>query len=402
MNICRDDVEKLKAPEWIIDYLSRKETPRGMTNGKYCFTCCLHAHKHPDKPHLRVEARGGVGVAVCDSYGVIGDIFATAQAYGDGGGSFPETVRAVADAVGYRLRGDDGTRRCRRRQTRRRFTPTRPQELAERADAGRAGFLSPDEEKAALEAVRRLHENPAAIARHAAGLNVPEIVIIYHSDLKEPGTLGLLGEDERGHLLHLYTYRDEAGRLRVRYTKTRLKPYNPDAAAVSMPYFTTPKSGVNVELWGVDELRHEDCRRVIITEGESDCLAVRAAVWSWLDWWAHDEEHLATFPPPESWPLVLAKPGAGGFKPEWLRTEWGRKLLRADVILVRDNDEAGRVGAEKTAGMLQAAGARRVFVWCPPDGVKDAREALDPARPWFARPWLLAEDIMRNKRQFQP
>ena len=63
-------------------------------------------------------------------------------------------------------------------------------------------------------------------------------------------------------------------------------------------------------------------------------------------------------------------------------------------MLIVDNDDAGRKGAEKTAGILRAAGVRRVFVWLPPDGVKDARAALDAARPW-----LLADDLMENRKE---
>lgn len=386
MSICRADVEALKAPEWLSVYLRSRESERRAQGGKFYFTCHLHVHKHPDKPHLRVEERGGEGVAVCDSYGVIGDIFATAQAYGDGGISFPDTVRAVADAVGYTLREDDYPRRGRRRQTRREMPHVRPQEPAERADVERVSYLSPDEEKAALEAVRRLACNDDALARYADELGLPAGVLRFHADAENCGGNGLLGLSREGKLLYLYTAYDDEGRLRVRYVKTRNKPMSP-------PYYTTPKQGVKVELWGVDALRREDCRRVIITEGESDCLAVRAAVWAWLDDWSHNSPD--DFPPAESWPLVLACPGAGLFSAEWLGSDVRRKLLAADVILVHDNDDAGRTGAEKTAGRLQADGARRVFVWCPLAGVKDAREALDPAHPW-----LLAEDIMTNKRQF--
>ena len=399
VKICRADIDALKAPEWLSAYLDSVEPRCEVKNGVKHYVCPFHIHDEPDKHHLRVTTYKGEGRAMCKSRGEGRDIFDTAQAYGDGGGSFPETVRRVAERVGYTLRDESHrpARKGRRRQTPPREMPrARQQEPAERADEEQASHLSPAEEAAALEAVKRLHDSPSAIANHAAGLNVPETAIFYHSDLNEDGAFGLLGEDERGHLLHLYTYRDETGRLRVRYTKTRLKPYDPNAPTVKNAFATTPKNGVSVELWGADALRRGECLRVIITEGESDCLAVRAAVWSWLDVWAHNVGIFGAFPPQKRWPLVLGKPGAGIFKREWLTTAWGRKLLAADVILARDNDEAGRVGAEKTASLLLAAGARRVYVWRPPDGVKDAREALDRKRPW-----LLADDIMENKKAFQ-
>ena len=54
---------------------------------------------------------------------------------------------------------------------------------------------------------------------------------------------------------------------------------------------------------------------------------------------------------------VVAVPGAKNFDPSWAKLFAGR-----EVILVFDDDDAGKAGAEKVAGIL-APWAARVRVW---------------------------------------
>ena len=198
-----------------------------------------------------------------------------------------------------------------------------------------------------------------------------------HTDIQEAGALGLLGIDEHGRLLYVYTHLPAAGEaVRVVGVKTRNLP------GVEPRFLMR---GSKQMPWGWDSV--DAAGLVFVTEGESDALAVRAALWAWLDDWAHNEPD--TFPAADAWPVVVGKPDAGTF-----RDTWARRLVGKDVVLIVDNDDAGRKGAEKTAGILRAAGVRRVFVWTPPAGVKDARAALD-----VSRPWLLADDLMENRKE---
>jgi hypothetical protein len=234
-----------------------------------------------------------------------------------------------------------------------------------------------DEEAAALDAVRHAAASPDALAWWADRLGLPLDVLMFHTDIQEAAPFGLLGLDERGRLLYVYTNRPAADEpVRVVGVKTRNLPG-------AEPRFLM--RGSKQTPWGWDAV--DSAGHVFITEGESDALAVRAALWAWLDDWAHNEPD--SFPAADALPVVVGKPDAGTF-----RDTWARLLVGKDVVLVVDNDDAGRKGAEKTAGILRAAGVRRVFLWTPPAGAKDARAALDAARPW-----LLADDLLENRKE---
>ena len=222
------------------------------------------------------------------------------------------------------------------------------------------------------------------MAEYAALLGLPLDVLMFHTDIQEASALGLLGLDERGRLLYVYTHRPADGApVRVHMVKARCKEI-PWKSGDKRP-FRIPPGCSKDRPWGWDSI--DSAGLVFVTEGESDALAVRAAVWAWLDDWAHNEPD--TFPPADAWPVVVGKPDAGTF-----RDTWARRLVGKDVVLIVDNDDAGRKGAEKTAGILRAAGVRRVFMWTPAAGVKDARASLDAARPF-----LLADDLMENRKE---
>lgn len=374
------DIDALHAPAVMEAVLERYAMPRGAANGKPRYTCPCHAHKHPDKPHLRMEiGKGGRAMAVCDSYGVIGDVFELVGQL-EGMQDFPARVEAVADIAGYRLPDDDASPR--RVKAAGKGKDTRPTGLRPDRPAGDTTlskretpteeYLPPDEECAAWQAVERLAASPDAVAHYAALLGVPGNALHAHTD-KDCIALGLLGLDPAGRLLYVYTARDAAGAWRVPLYKARALPGE-------TPRFRA--HGRKAGLWGIEALG--DARRVIITEGESDALAVRAAVWSWADMWVHCNPDSFD---PASIPAIVAKPDAGTFKAAWAAPLRGR-----DVILCIDADDAGLEGAARTAKTLHAAGVRRVYQWRPPDGVKDARAALDAARPW-----RLADDIFTRK-----
>ena len=382
MNLSAADVSALKAPDVLHAYC-RTALGAGKQVGRLMFyPCPWGAHS---RPKLEVSERDGVGVAMCracDRGGTVYDVAAGVLGV-DARKDFPAVVRAVADAVGYVLREDTAEipRKSHRKGKTGFFRPlgavaapaeTRPVDKP-------LEYLPANEETAALDAVRRAAENPARMAEHAALLGLPPDVMMLHTDIQEAGALGLLGLGKGGRLLYVYTHRPAAGEsVRVVGVKTRNLP------GVEPRFLMRGSKQIP---WGWDAVAAAGL--VLVTEGESDALAVRAALWAWLDDWAHNEPD--SFPAADAWPVVVGKPDAGTF-----RDEWARRLVGKDVELIVDNDDAGRKGAEKTAGILRAAGVRRVFVWMPPDGVKDARAALDAARPW-----LLADSLFFGRKELR-
>lgn len=382
MNLNPADVAALKAPDVLHAYC-RAALGAGKQTGRLTFyPCPWGAHS---RPKLEVSERDGVGVAMCracDCGGTVYDVAAGVLGL-DVKKDFPAVVQAVADAVGYVLR-DDAPEMPRKGHRKGKTGFSRPLgAVAAPAYAPAVDkpleYLPPDEEAAALDAVRRLAASPDSQARWAELLGLPLSVIEFHSDIQEAGSLGLLGLGKGGRLLYVYTHRPAAGEpVRVVGVKTRNLP------GVEPRFLMRGSKQVP---WGWDAV--EAAGLVFVTEGESDVLAVRAALWAWLDDWAHNEPD--SFPAADAWPVVVGKPDAGTF-----RDEWARRLVGKDVELIVDNDDAGRKGAEKTAGILRAAGVRRVFVWTPPAGVKDARAALD-----VSRPWLLADSLFFGRKELK-
>lgn len=379
LNISPADIDALKAPDVLHSYC-RAALGEGKKKGRLTFyRCPWGTHS---RPKLEVTERDGIGVAMCRACNTGGTVFDVAA--GVLGlhvkRDFPAVVKAVADAVGYPLRDSTEEPPKKGRRTRKKSRSCCSAVVTKAAPVPPVEepleFLPQNEEAAALDAVHRLAGDADAQARFADLLGLPLDVVRFHTDIQESGALGLLGLDERGRLLYVYTHCPAAGEPpRVVGVKTR----NPQGVE---PRFLM--HGRKRDMWGIEAAA--DARLVIITEGESDALAGRSAFWTWFDDWARNAPE--TYPD-DALPAVVSKPDAGTFK-----ESWARKLKGKEVILIVDNDDAGRKGAEKTASMLHAAGVRRVFSWTPPDGFKDARAALDAARPW-----MLADDIMENRKE---
>lgn len=380
MIISDSDKAALKVPGVLHAYC-RAALGAGKQVGRLMFYPCPYgAHS---RPKLEVTERNGEGVCLCrscDKGGTVFDVAAGVLGL-DVRKDFPAVVQAVADAVGYVLR-DDAAETPRKSHRKRKTGFSRPLGAVAAPAPARPvekplEYLPPDEEAAVLDAVRRAAARPDVMSWWADRLGLPLDVLMFHTDIQEAGALGLLGLDARGRLLYVYTHSPAAGEpVRVVGVKTRNLPG-------AEPRFLM--RGSKQMPWGWDAV--DSAGLVFVTEGESDALAVRAALWAWLEYWRHNEPH--TYPAEEDLPVVVGKPDAGTF-----RDTWARRLVGKDIVLVVDNDDAGRKGAEKTAGILRAAGVRRVFLWTPPAGAKDARAALDAARPW-----LLADDLMENRKE---
>lgn len=385
MDISPADVEALKAPDVLHAYCAAV-LGQGKRQGRLMFYPCPYgAHT---RPKLEVTDRGGCGVALCRACNLGGSVFDVAAGVlgVDARRDFAACVQEVAEKTGYSLRPADAAdmprKGTRRRGGREKGSPMHtPSQKQREAAAPALEYLPADKECAALEAVRRLAASPDAVASHAAALGLPADVVQFHTNAQDAAALGLLGLDERGRLLYVYTNK-EGGAVRVLMVKRRSLP---DEVAGGSPRFLC--RGSKQALFGAAALPVSSS--VFVTEGESDALAVRAAFWAFLDAWAHNSPE--DYPAADDIPLVVGKPDAGTFKPAWAAAMRGKV-----VTLIADADDAGRTGAEKTAAALRAAGACRVFVWVPAGGCKDARAALDAARPW-----LLAEDILVNRKEFE-
>ncbi|MDO4955034.1 MAG: hypothetical protein Q4E43_07855 [Akkermansia sp.] len=382
------DLAALKAADTARAYAERVLGAPKREGASWYFPCPFHAHA---RPKLRIDAApDGAGLAVCKADGVQGDVFTLAAAVlgMDARRDFAACVREVAEKTGYTLRADapgvsrKPARRGRAGMFNRITAAGTPrlgaQEGAERADAAPLAYLSADDEAAALEAVRRAAGNVEQMARHADALGLPLSALLVHTDIDDAAGLGLLGLDTAGRLLYVYT-RMDGGRVRVLMVKRR---NSPDEVAQGAPRFLC--KGSKQALYGADAAR--GCGEVFITEGESDALAVRAAVWCFMDDWAHNSPD--DFPQ-DDMPAVVAKPDAGTF-----RAAWADELRGKSVTLIQDADDAGQAGASKTAAVLRAAGVRRVHLWMPRGGAKDARAAFD-----LAHPCDLADDILMNRKE---
>lgn len=381
MNYTQSDIAALKSADVLQAYCERTLGQGKRVGGKMFYPCPYGAHT---RLKLEVTDKNGCGLALCRACNRGGSVFDVAAGVlgVDPRKDFTACVEGVAAAVGYNLTPDDGTAPKKGRRSRKAgfsrplAVPVRPAAIP--AVDEPLEYRPHDEEAAALAAVERLRNAPRLMFDFASMLGLPLDVIRSHTDMNL-SVRGLLGADERGRMVYVYTHcLDDAAPVRVHLIKYRCKE-------IPWPYhgnpFHIPKGSKKSRFWGADDAAARDA--VWITEGESDALAVRAAVEDWHEIALHtlDKYDPATFP------AVVAKPDAGTFKPEWARGLEGK-----EVTLISDNDEAGQNGAAKTAEILHAAGVRCVYVW-KPDGVKDARMAFDRVEPW-----RLAADVYKNRK----
>ena len=368
----RASVEALRGYSVLREYCRAVLGPCERAGGVEKHPCPFGVHS---RAKLEIADKGGQGVALCRACNRGGSVFDIAAAVlgCDVREDFLRCVEEVAEKTGAALvRGENLKARGRQRKRNAAVEAACSSGCVKRRETPPA-CLPPEEEAAAFEAVRRAAASPS-LDGFAVELGLPVDVLRAHADLEHVG-LGLLGLSAAGRLVYVYTGRDESGNWRVLMTKERGRPGEE-------PRFRA--HGKKSSLWGACSVG--DAARVIITEGESDALALRASVWSWMDLWAHADP--ATFPDFSTFPVVLAKPDAGTFRAQWANDFCGR-----DCIIAADNDEAGRLGAQRTAGILRSVGVRRIFLWSPPGAYKDARAAFD-----LSRPWSLIESVFTEKK----
>lgn len=374
MGILNTDIEALKGYDLTRAYCEAALGQPVRRGRVLMFPCPFGAHT---RPHLELSDLGGAGITICRACNAGGSVLDVAAAVLglDVRRNFSECAREVAEKVGYVLHEEGAEKRT---GSRRKRPAPRPVHLtAPQPETPQE--LPREEQEKALRAVARAHSHPQAMRAHAEALNLPAVEFLFHTDAAEAAAQGLLGLDEAGRLLYVYTHREADG-VRVLMVKTRSTP---EEVRRGRPRFLC--RGRKQALFGADSARGSG--DIYMTEGESDALAVRSAFWQFLDFVAHNAPD--DYPAAEDLPAVVAKPDAGTF-----RAEWAAPLVGSDVTLISDADEAGQNGAQKTAGLLFSAGVRRVYHWAPINGAKDARAALDPACPM-----LLAENILTHRKE---
>lgn len=204
-------------------------------------------------------------------------------------------------------------------------------------------FLGDEETEKAIRYNDRLLNSSDNIQKLADTFGLsPEIIRLHASEEER----GLLGISPSGEAVYLYTFiisevEQELLGIKIRTGK---KPRR--------FYFECGKPF----LWGYHALL--DKEKVILTESESDLLAIDDVLLSW------DEEKCGERPG------LAAVPGSGNFKSVWAPMFQGKR-----VVIAFDGDEAGLNGAGKIRTLLSPY-AEYVTLWNLPDGIKDAREFI--------------------------
>ena len=375
MKINPIDRKTLSEPEYMHAYCSRKLGTAKRIGNQIFYPCPYGNHT---RPKLQVREYHGSGYAKCWACGKGGTVFDIAASV-EGlniNKEFPAVVYAVADAVNYPLLEDFTT------STGKRHRPAQARLVSSSGVAHRRGQKTPtamppvasskEIQDTAVQAMNRAEDYPEKLREHAELLGIPleELEFRTHFDSLKCGGIGI---DKWGRLLYIYSHKGNVFAIKTR-NKAGAEPRFIMRGSPALP-------------WGMDDA--ENAETVIITEGESDALSIHSSFFSLFEYVTHNAPD--RYPKSELHPAVIAKPSAGTFK-----EEWAHQLIGKDVVLVVDNDDAGRMGASKTAVTLRAAGVRRVFLWLPPDGCKDARAALNAARPWE-----LAESILINKQDYK-
>lgn len=369
-----NELGALKSPDVLHAYCA-KELGNGRRRGRLVFYPCPWGSH--ERLKLEVTEKEGVGVAMCRACGKGGSVIDVAAGVlgMDARRDFRAVVEHVAQVTGCALPDADAPRSERNRGRRQVALPKRQAAVERADDEGNARYYLPaEEEAAAWAAVRRAAASAQGMQRYADELGLPLDLLMAHTD-RELAEAGMLGLEADGHLLYVYTCRDETGAVRAVMTKRR--------GWKGEPRFLCGKGSHKQVLFGADAIGESEL--VIITEGESDALAARAALWAWLEWWSHNEPD--SYPEERETPVVVAKPDAGTF-----REAWAAVLKGKDVMLCVDNDEAGRKGAVATAKILKGAGVCRVFAWSPEGAAKDVRTVYT-----MSNPVELMDDMILNK-----
>lgn len=409
------DLTDLKTPEALNEYCRRK-LGNPIQKGKISvYPCPLGTHT---RPHLEVsdyQSGGRWKCWACDRGGDIFDLAAIMEGL-DGSREFQKVVTSVCNELGIAVPADfqrnapEGRRKRHGAHpvsfTKKAVTASQKHVTASQNAPQEPQFLNPRDEAALEECRCRLRDNGdmAAALMKELGLNPCLAIPCTDSTLGMP----LLGMSPDYRLLYLYTARDKDGNIRYTGAKLRRRPgqanlklflkegewiygqsmdpsgVNPDTGAPEGGCKFISVIGRLFEPWGMEAARRK--RTLVITEGESDCLAFLDC----LEWTREayqkdvDPETNAPYEDEQGSfegliPGVIAIPGVNGFK-----TGWNSFLTGKRIFLAMDSDKAGRGAAAKLKELLTLAGCA-VLDWCPPSPYKDARTVLiEEGAPFLA------------------
>ncbi|MCC8149650.1 toprim domain-containing protein [Akkermansia sp.] len=379
------ELSDLKTPDALNEYCRRVLGPPQRHRGVMIYPCPFGTHTRFKLQVTEYQGEGRFKCWACDRGGDLFDLHAGMNAQ-DTQRDFPGILRGVCEILGVRLPDDDGTPiPARRRSGRPRPTPF----MAVAPPGETSCFVSaPDE--AELDACReRLVLDERLAGELAAELGLSPLMMLVHTDR----TLGrgLLGATEDRRLVYLYQANDEAGNTRYTGMKLRRRDNHPNLclkletgqwkshgtmnSTEGNPHgirfmWSIGKAGAP---WGIHSAYGK--RFVIVTEGESDCLAIGQALEGFRESYQQDVDPDTRRPYEDRRgsleamiPAVVAIPGAGGMK-----AGWDTLLAGKNVILALDADRAGREAAFKLRERLTAAGCV-IRDWMPP--YKDARNML--------------------------
>ena len=368
------DIEALKQLDVLEIYCKKMLGPEHRYGGTFLYCCPWGDHRRNKLEIREWNGKGTCKCWACDQQGDIIDL-AAARLGLDAKIDFRDIAIHIAQETGLPLRDEYG--RCIVEED-----PSRAWEYSSKKKLVRCPKAKKQKqmsEKEALQAVMNAAANPYALNYYAEMLNLPLESLVSHTKL-ENADKGLLGLSSDDHLLYIYTIRDVCGNLRIQAVKKRGRL----SENIRFCWIRTQSPQC---LFGI--LSAEKSKMVIISEGESDALAIRASLAAWLEYMAFEAPDMVD--ELENMFAVVAKPSA-----DISGVEWALPLRGKDVILCVDNDGAGRKGAVRTIEILKDAGVGKIYVWLPPEGMKDARCAYSESQPDE-----LMNDIIRNKQKLE-
>lgn len=431
MRYADDDLRALKSPDTMRAYAEARLDGRAVGRS---YKCACPWGLHNDTLKVEITEYNGQGRATCWACGKqsvnIFELAAATSGIPNDKEHFAELMEHVADVTGYKLTTYAPRRRARRLSAAaadaawcdnfhfgnsHSSTPSTAGGCMQGGATGRPNAASPTAgasrlcaadaaEDMAWEAVERAARNPEKLAMLAAGFGLPPAALTVHADM-ECASMGLIGLSPGGLLLFIST-RATCGNLKVTAIKARAPKHGTAPAEVIEDgrwvtrgtldaarkggKFRACITGAGAHLWGGDAIAGHDT--VIITEGESDKLAVDYSVEVLREAWHSGLDDTADYMPEHTLPAVVASPGAKAFKDTWARLFRGK-----NVIVLSDDDIPGREGAARVSSLLCGAGAAAVKIWTPRHGYKDARSQYTPARPL-----ALINDILARCKHYTP
>lgn len=379
------ELSDLKTPDALNEYCRLVLGSPQHKGGVTIYPCPFGTHTRPKLQITEYQGEGRFKCWACDRGGDVFDLHAGMKAQ-DTQRDFPSVLWGVCEVLGMRPSDNDGTSLSIRKIP----VGSRSATSMAAAPPGETScFLSaPDE--AELDTCReRLALDERLAGELAAELGLSSLMMLVHTDR----TLGrgLLGATEDHRLAYLYQADDEAGNTRYTGMKLRRRDNHPNPClklengqwkshGTMNPTEDNPHGirflwiiGKAAAPWGIHSAYGK--RFVIVTEGESDCLAIGQALEGFREAYQQDvdpdtrrpyEDRLGSLE--AMIPAVVAIPGAGGMK-----TGWDALFTKKNVILALDADRAGRESAAKLRERLTASECV-IRDWMSP--YKDARNML--------------------------